>query len=94
MFIFGQARMNKPGLETQSSGRELTSAETTLANALEAIYTDGVSDYAAVAARLASDGIARPSGETAPWTEAALLDELTKVNASLDKAYGDNGRGA
>ena len=86
--------MNKPGLETQSSGRALTREEVTLANALEAIYTQGVHDFAAVAHRLTSDGVARPSGADAPWTETALLEELTRINASLDKAYGDDGRGA
>ena len=86
--------MNKPGLETQSSGRELTREELDLANALEAIYTDGVHDFTAVADRLTSDGVARPSGADAPWTEKAVLEELAKINASLDKAYGDNGRGA
>ena len=86
--------MNKPGLETQSSGRELTREEVALASALEAIYTEGVHEFAAVADRLTSGGIARPSGAPTPWTETALLEELTRINASLDKAYGDNGRGA
>lgn len=86
--------MNKPGLETQSSGRALTEVERHLAEALEAIYKDGVQDFPAVAERLTAAGVVRPSGATAPWTEAALLDELTAVNASLDQAYADNGRGA
>ena len=86
--------MNRPGLETQASGRDLTHGERAFAEALEAIYTDGVHDYDAVAARLAADKVALPSGAAGPWTQAVLLHELTQINATLDKAYADHGRGA
>ena len=86
--------MNKPGLATQASGRDLSADERALADAMELIYKDGVHDAAGVAARLAAAGVALPSGAPGPWTEPVLLAELTQINAALDKAYGDNGRGA
>ena len=81
-------------MERQGSGRPLTEAEQTLAAALEAIYADGFNGFAAVAERLTAARVPRPSGATAPWTEAVLFDELAAVNASLDQAYADHGLGA
>jgi hypothetical protein len=83
-----------PKLATQSLGRPLTEAERRLAADLEAVFAEGVHEFAAVAESLAERGTARPSGDPGPWTEAALIAELAAVNASLDAAYAERGIGA
>jgi hypothetical protein len=78
----------------QSLGRPLTPEERALADALEAAFRTGQQDFEEVARALTRDGIKRPSGATAPWTAAALEQELANINASLDAAYAENGIGA
>ncbi len=83
-----------PRLAEQSLGRPLTHAEAAFARDLEAVFTEGIHAFADVAAALAKRGTQRPSGETEAWTEAALVQELSLVNTSLDAAYADSGSGA
>jgi hypothetical protein len=83
-----------PKLATQSLGRPLTEVERRLAAELEAVFAEGVHEFAAVAAALVARGAPRPSGDPGPWTEAALVAELAAVNASLDAAYAEHGIGA
>jgi len=86
--------MLDPRLARQSLGRALTDDETALASAIEEIFAVGTHDFAAVAAALQAKNIARPSGVSDAWTEAALFDELKRVNAALDDAYATHGIGA
>jgi hypothetical protein len=83
-----------PGLATQALARTLSDAEAALARDLEAVFSEGVHEFAMVAAGLQSRGTKRPSGETGPWTEAVLHEELVAVNAALDAAYAADGIGA
>ena len=86
--------MLNPALGGQSLARTLTPAEAALATALECVFTDGTHDFSAVAAALQAQGVARPSGNTDPWTVAALTSELSAINRTLDDAYARNGIGA
>jgi hypothetical protein len=81
-------------LENQSRGRVLTVEEEALADALEAIFRTGEQDFEEVARALERARVKRPSGITAPWTAAALEQELASINASLDAAYAEHGIGA
>ncbi len=78
-------------LSRQSLGRPLESAEIALSEALEDIFGSGQHDMTKVAGELEERRIARPSGNTAPWTLAALEEELAAVNASLDSAHEQGG---
>ena len=84
----------RPELAHQSLGRTLSEVEERFADALMAVYAEGVSDGGQVAEALAAKGIARPSTGTADWTSEVLAAELLTLNADLDKAYEDNGFGA
>jgi hypothetical protein len=86
--------MHDPRLARQSLARALSDDETALAQALEEIFATGTHDFAAVASALQAKGVARPSGAHAAWTEAALTDELARINSSLDNAYATDGIGA
>jgi hypothetical protein len=78
-----------PGsLANQALRRPLTPAESALAQAMVAIFATGQHEFAAVAGELQARAVARPSGSTEPWSVAALEEELHRVNASLDAAYG------
>ena len=81
-------------LRHQSLGRPLTAEERALADALEAAFRTGEQDFEAVAGALERAGIKRPSGAPGPWSAAVLEQELKAINASLDKAYAENGIGA
>ncbi|HVV94533.1 MAG TPA: recombinase-like helix-turn-helix domain-containing protein [Hyphomicrobiales bacterium] len=81
-------------LAHQSLGRELTAAERELGAALSRIFATGEHDFAAVAAALGKSGVARPSGTAGAWSAAALEEELSRINASLDQAYAEHGIGA
>ena len=81
-------------LTHQSLGRPLTAEERALADALEAVFSTGESDFEAVARALERDGVKRPSGVRGPWTAAVLEQELAAINASLDAAYAEHGIGA
>jgi len=86
--------MLDPRLSRQSLARPLSNAETALAQALEEVFATGTHDFAAVAAALQAKGVMRPSGSHETWTEAALAEELRRINASLDAAYAADGIGA
>jgi hypothetical protein len=81
-------------LARQSLGRPLTDVEQVFARDLEAVFAEGLHDFAKVAKALQARGTARPSGRKGPWTESALQEELAALNASLDTAYAENGVGA
>ena len=81
-------------LAHQSRGRPFTELETALATALEKIFRTGEQDFEAVAHALQRDGVKRPSGASEPWTAAALEQELSQINSSLDAAYEQHGIGA
>ena len=81
-------------LTHQSLGRLLTAEERALANALEAIFRAGTDKFEEVARALERDRVKRPSGATGAWSAAVLKEELVRINASLDQAYGENGIGA
>jgi hypothetical protein len=83
-----------PQLATQSLARPLSEIEAALARDLEAVFAEGVHDFAKVAAALQARGTKRPSGGAAAWTEAVLHQELAALNASLDAAYAADGIGA
>ena len=78
----------------QSLGRELTAEERELANAMIKAFATGEHDFAAVARLLEEWKVARPSGESGPWTLQSLEQELHQINSSLDEAYAQNGFGA
>jgi hypothetical protein len=71
----------------QSLARELTPAESALAEALERIFAAGQHATAEVVSELQKHGVARPSGATGEWTASVLEEELRRINASLDAAY-------
>jgi hypothetical protein len=81
-------------LRHQSLGRPLTPQERALADALEAVFRTGEHDFEQVARALERERVARPSGDTGPWSAAVLEQELFAINASLDAAYAENGIGA
>ena len=84
----------RPELAHQSRGRALSRAEDDFAEALMAIYGEGISGAADLARALAARGVARPSSGTPDWTAETLAAELQAINADLDAAYQDNGFGA
>ena len=86
--------MEKSPLAHQSLGRDLTDAERELAQALEAIYAEGIHDFDAVAKELNTRELARPSGDPSPWDRDGLEQELRAINRALDEAYAKNGIGA
>lgn len=85
--------LGRPELPFQSLGRELTSTEEALADALMEIYAGGASGPDAVAAALAQRGVASPTSGRTDWTAETVAAELAALNADLDQAYQDNGFG-
>jgi hypothetical protein len=81
-------------LKYQSLGREISPAERAVADAMLAYFRTGATDFDAMAAEFQSKGLARPSGETGPWTRDVLQSELARINDSLDAAYAENGIGS
>jgi hypothetical protein len=81
-------------LEHQSLGRPLQPEERVLADALERVFRTGQQDFEEVARALERERVKRPSGESGTWTAAVLEAELARINASLDRAYAENGIGA
>lgn len=81
-------------LERQTLSRELTPDEIALANAIEAIFAAGVSDFGEVARRLTGQRIVAPVSRRVAWDVALLEAELSAANRSLDQAYARNGIGA
>lgn len=84
----------RPELANQSRGRPLTKAEDDLAEALMAIYGQGVTSQAALAEALVARAVIRPSSGRPDWTAETLAAELKALNADLDAAYLENGFGA
>lgn len=89
-----QAESGFQRLAHQSLGRALTSDEQNFADALMAIYDDGVTEPGAVADKLAADGTVAPVSGGNKWTAQLLEEELQKLNKDLDEAYRENGFGA
>lgn len=87
-------REGRPELANQSRGRQLSHPEQQFADALMAVYAEGASGEAAIAAALAGRGVCRPSSGKADWTAQNLADELQALNADLDAAYALDGFGA
>jgi hypothetical protein len=83
--------LTTPDLSRQSLGRSVTDKENALADAIEAVFTAGEHDLAALASQLQVRGVRRPSGETGEWTLTVLQEELQRINASFDEAYARNG---
>ncbi|OLT60216.1 recombinase-like helix-turn-helix domain-containing protein [Moorena bouillonii] len=81
-------------LDVQSRGRPLTGEEQALADALEAIFSEGVHDMDAVAEALTAKGLVAPGSGGTDWTRDSLLTELQSINRSLDDAHNENGYGA
>ena len=81
-------------LKHQSLSRALTPDETALAQALEAIYLSGVSDFAEVARRLTEKAVVAPASLKTAWDTGLLEAELNAINRSLDEAYARHGIGA
>ena len=71
--------MLNPMLRQQSLARTLSDTEIAFAAALEAVFADKAHDPAAAAVALQARGVARPSGSSAPWDEAALRDVVRDV---------------
>lgn len=86
--------MLNPDLRNQSLGRSLTKDEAAFAVALEAIFASGAHAAPVVALALQERRVKRPSGGVAAWDEAALLQELADLNATLDASYLSNGIGS
>ena len=84
----------RPELAHQSLGRPLSDAEDRLADALMAIYAEGILGEEALANALVERDVPRPSSGKADWTAKALATELKALNAELDVAYQENGFGA
>lgn len=81
-------------LKYQAQGRPPRPAEAALAQAMLRHFAAGTHDFAALAAALQADGIARPSGATGEWTLAVLEAELRAINQELDQAEAESGFGA
>ena len=84
---------DKP-LKHQSLGRPLSADEAALADALMAIYGEGLRDFADVAAALTARGVKAPASGRTDWDVALMEAELTALNADLDAAYREAGYGA
>lgn len=89
-----QAKPGQPELAHQSLGRPLSEAEVGLAEALMAVYAEGVFESDAVAAALTARGTVVPSTRETTWTAQSLEGELRALNVDLDAAYQENGFGA
>lgn len=81
-------------LAKQSLGRSLSAAELALAQNLEAIFVEGVTDFDEVARQLMAKSIAAPASNTTAWTRELLEQELSLINRSLDEAYARGKSGA
>ena len=81
-------------LEHQSLARPIRPREAALADALEAIYIKGVTDFAEITKLLSERGIVAPASGSTHWTPELLEQELATINASLDEAYSRDGIGA
>lgn len=93
--MMAEARASgRPELAHQSLGRPLSDAESDFADALMAIYAEGVSAPEAIAAALSARGVPAPSDGRKNWTADGLAQELKALNADLDAAYQENGFGA
>ncbi|WP_224814732.1 recombinase-like helix-turn-helix domain-containing protein [Hasllibacter sp. MH4015] len=93
--LMAAARVSgRPELAHQGRGRPLTQAEDDFAEALMAIYGDGVQGAPDLAKALAMRNVTRPSSGKADWTADTLEEELKAINADLDQAYAENGFGA
>ena len=75
----------------QSLGREMSSQEEALADALMQIYADGIHDPDAVADSLNRLGVPLASGKATTWTATLLKSELQALNAEFDEAYEKSG---
>lgn len=84
----------RPELAHQGRGRPLTQAEDDFAEALMAIYAEGITGEADLAEALVARAVIRPSSGKPDWTAETLAAELEAINAELDAAYLDNGFGA
>ncbi|WP_420396666.1 recombinase-like helix-turn-helix domain-containing protein [Nioella sp.] len=84
----------RPELANQGRGRPLSQAEDDLAEALMAIYGEGITGQAALAEALTVRAVIRPSSGKPDWTPDTLAAELQAINADLDAAYLENGFGA
>ncbi|MCP4997933.1 MAG: ATP-binding cassette domain-containing protein [Hyphomicrobiales bacterium] len=73
-------------LDVQSRCRALTESEQAFADALEAIFSNGIHDMDAVAGELNSAGIERPDGGAA-WTAESLTSYLAAINKELDECH-------
>lgn len=74
-------------LGNQSLARELSKGEREFAEALFAIFGQGIHDFAKVALALEERGVSPLSGESGTWTVEMLERELRSINESLDRAY-------
>jgi len=81
-------------LKHQGLGREISPEEMALARAIEAIYLDGVGDFAEVARRLTEKAVVAPASRRTDWDVPLLEAELSAINQSLDEAYARHGIGA
>ena len=84
----------RPALAHQSRGRELSTEEAALAEALMTIYADGVHDFAQVASELGRRAVVAPISGRTDWSADLLGAELAAINADLDAAYAEHGYGA
>lgn len=84
----------RPELAHQGRGRPLSKAEDAFAEALMAIYGEGIKEQTALAEALVSRSVIRPSSGKSDWTTDTLAAELKAINADLDAAYLENGFGA
>lgn len=84
----------RPELAHQGRGRPLTTAEDGFADALMAIYGEGITGEAALAEALTARAVIRPSSGKPDWTAETLAAELRAINADLDTAYLENGFGS
>ena len=78
----------------QSRGRDLGELEQAFANALEAIFAEGIHDMEKVAENLSQRGIQAPSDRDTNWSLDKLSSELQHLDVSLDAAYEKDGYGA
>ena len=81
-------------LSRQSLGRALSQVEQSFSDALETVFSDGIHDFAAVAAELTRLGVVAPRSGRNEWTAESLESELNSINRDLDEAYRENGIGA
>ena len=88
------ARAVKRPLDVQSRGRNLSDLENEFADALEKIFTTGISNIADVSKELTVAKVVAPGGGGRIWTVSTLKVELEAINASLDAAHDEDGYGA